>query len=339
MNSARTIAVVGVAIAMASVFALDAGAKDEGPTSAVTAGRTLWIASGDGYVSRLATTTGQQLGRRIRVGYYPAAIIASKDAIWVANVGSGGDAYEPRNGSISKIELSSGRLTATVRLPRASPRALATTSSSLWVVSTNDRRIFRVDLRSGRLVQKIRVRGHLVPWAIAATENRIWVSMTMSPSACAHSPACRLGKVRGAVLGIYTSSSRASTTRLLVGSGPNQLLLFRNLLWVSNPADGTVTVIRADTAKIVRQAIDVGSQPLHLAADRAWVFAATGSAHRAGLVRIDDSTPFRVRTLGRWSGDPVADVTASSGTVWVIDTKGRVVRCDETTGRNRLLVP
>jgi DNA-binding beta-propeller fold protein YncE len=321
----------GTCVAALSLLAPSAQAKDEGPIAIAVGGGAVWVTTGNGFVSRLALEDGRRLGSPIRAGYSPLDIAVSAGAVWIANAGSGGDRYAPRNGSLTKVEASTGRVLATVHLPRASPRALAVAADSVWVVSTDDARIFRVDLRSARVTDTLKVsRNGLVPWSVAATERTVWVSLTMRPAACAKSRACRLETIKGVVVGIDPSSNKV-VARRGVGAGQNQLAASPNMLWVTNAGENTVTALNASAGPAMQMSAQLPGRPLAVTTDRnAALITSSENGHS-----VVTSVRVRAHALAQqrlWSGPLTLDLAASTRHVWLITFNGRIIKFDNKTG-------
>ena len=98
---------------------------------------------------------------------YCGCDMASADgSVWVA-----GDAADPR---VWRIEESSGRVLDTIELPLPIGRGIAAGDGALWVAVTLDDVVLRVNARTGRVTDRIRV--GRAPTGLALNGRLLWVA-------------------------------------------------------------------------------------------------------------------------------------------------------------------
>src|SRR5262249_22938897 len=144
---------------------------------------------------------------------------------------------------------------------------VAVGAGSLWVVSTADNSVYRVDPKTFDLVASISV-GH-GPSAIAVRSEAVWVSNGLDGTVMLIRPG---------------SNSVASVTQ--VGRGPNGIAVGAGGVWVANEFAGTLT--RLDSSGQVMRTIHVGNRPGDLAVAGRTVYLgvrAGAGEHRGGTIR------------------------------------------------------
>ncbi len=340
VKTARTLSLLaGAAVTALGLAGGSAHAKDEGPISLVATGGVVWITHAGGTVQRVDAASGRTIGRRIRVGYAPNDIVTSRTAVWVANFGSGGDRYAQRNGSVTRLDRKSGKVVATIRLPRASAMGLAATNGALWVIGAADRRVFQIDIERNRVVRTLTLPGRLVASSIAAADGRIAVSVTMGRQQCAPAGTCGQERRKSKIVMIDPKTARVGRAHE-VGAGPDRIALLGKLVWMTNAAAGTVTRLDPARGKTVGTPIAVGPFPHSITIGRGTAWVSVSSAKKGRLVAIDVGLA-RIRPLeSPFSvNEQIADLAASGTSVWVLTVGGVLFRLDSRTGKPNFRKP
>lgn len=322
----RSVGVLGLAALAALAFARSSpDAKEGGPTSVAVGGNVVWVALGQGVVRRIDARTGKSVGHETRVGSYPNDITVTRTAVWVANYGSGGDVYAPPNGSLSRLDRRTGRVVETIALPRVSPTGLAATGGLLWVIGSSDRRLLAIDVRTNRLKLVRRLAGPLVPWAIAASSKRVVVSLAMDARSCARSVLCRSGRFRGKILAFDPRTGKR-TRALTVGAGPNEIAVARGIVWITNPAEGTVNRFDPVRARFVGAPVRVGPRPLAIATGPEAVWVSAFDGEKSWLVSIDVKTAKSTQRRGQFGARAqIDDLAVSRERIWAVTSHGALI--------------
>jgi DNA-binding beta-propeller fold protein YncE len=137
---------------------------NQGVVRVTTAGDALWVTNSERTVTRVDART-HAVGRPVPTGLGPIGLAFDGRRIWVAN---------SDDGTVSRIEVSSGRPAGRpVRVGRG-PVAVAAFNGSVWVANQDDRTLVRIDADGGRVVgDPISLSSS--PRAVAAGEDAVWV--------------------------------------------------------------------------------------------------------------------------------------------------------------------
>ena len=245
---------------------------------------SVWVADpAAGAVSRIDVRSGIDVDR-IAVSGAPGSIVSGGGAIWVGStVGA----------TVSRIDPTTESVTQTIALPGSNPDALAIGGDRLWVADSVARRLFELDLASGRLRRTVSL--DLRPSAVAFAAGALWVAGYDSATVE------KLDPVSGRTVG-----------RVRVGSGPVAITVGFGSLWVANSLDATVSQI--DPAALrVRDTIAVGSDPSAVVAGAGAVWV--GNRYLGGVSRID---PRRGRVTARLAASGGAtSIAVSGGRLWI----------------------
>lgn len=300
----RTIAAALCTVVVAGVLAGASGAGGI-QIELAASGRTLWIVTGS-EVLHVEAVSGRILARPRPGGSYPLDVAVGGGAVWVGCVEDGFVA-----GSLSRIDLATGRVTTALRVEDGVVGAVAVGGGSAWTLvgPTAAARLARVDLETGRQVALVRA-GRSPGW-LAADASAVWVS-----------------DAAGALLRVEARTGRVRTVLRRRGLGP--VTAGRGDAWA---ADGR-RVARVDgrTGRLLAR-IAVGGSPLSLAVGPRHVWVLAYAKRLVRLVRIDAGTN-RVtasRVLPRSPGT----VAVAAGSVWVgalVPTQ-RLLRIDPRTLR------
>jgi virginiamycin B lyase len=141
---------------------------DVQPGGIVAVGSELWVgndSSGETHVIRLDPVSGK--ASQVEAGGgRPAFVTATEGSVWTAN---------QNNGSVSRIDVASGKVTATVKTG-ISPVNLDVRpdAAEVWVPDDRANTVVRIDGTRGTVVETIPVgKG---PAVVAAVDGDVWVT-------------------------------------------------------------------------------------------------------------------------------------------------------------------
>src|SRR3954451_4434639 len=246
----------------------------------------------------LDAASGRLIGHT-QVGSSPAAVVTTKDAVWVANT---------EDDSVSRIDIATGRVNQTTDVG-SSPTALAAGAGSIWVANSGSGTVSRVDPASGRIRQTLQVGSG--PSGLAFDHGTLWVVDTTG----------------GGLFRLDTGAG-ADVAELVarVGVGPTSVAARGDQLWVSSSGSGTVVQVDPRSGDVV-QTVHVGNDPrgIALVGDSLWVTNnLDGTLSRVSLATGATETT-------RVGAGPVA-VAGSQDAIWVADNDGRTLtRIDPRT--------
>jgi DNA-binding beta-propeller fold protein YncE len=191
------------------------------------------------------------------------------------------------------------------------PLRLAAGARSIWVTSSRDGTLTRIDASSGEPVGSPLRLGRGVAGVAVGAES-VWVASPRD----------------GVVLRI-DGDSGAIEQRVRVGGHPGPIAFGGERLWVAGEYGEGVTAINAAGGRVFRRGIAPHQAPLRLAvgAGGLWVSnATTGSVRRIDLGTALPGAPFRV-------GRGPSGITVAGGVVWVANSRSdSVARLDSATG-------
>jgi Protein kinase domain len=205
-----------------------------------------------GIVSRYDATTGV---REDGIDLLACAIASGEGVVWTAGCPF-----------VQRLSTDSGRLrklaevflpyqkTLTVENSRVQFRELAIGEGSLWVLGDAlDRRLWRLDARSGRVEDSIAL--GFAPTSAAVAAGRVWIT----------------DGVRDRVVPLDVTSGRLLRP-VPVGRGPSGITSGAGALWVVNTLDGTMSRLDPRSGRVAAT-VDVGGSPRAVAvgAGSVWV--------------------------------------------------------------------
>ena len=195
----------------------------------------------------------------MRVGAGPGALVATANAVWVANT---------LNASVSKIDIATDRVVA--RIPVGSePAGIAAGDGSVWVADEGDGTVYRLDEQTGAQVAAPIPVGN-GPTGIAFGDGAAWVVNSTDGT-----------------LSRIDAQSNSVTAVIPVGQGPQDVAVGPRRVWVSDEYGNAIAQV--DPVKLaVVNTTNTNSAPLGLAlaGDRLWVATDGNSAtaHRGGVL-------------------------------------------------------
>ena len=210
------------------------------------ASESLWVANTDQRrVTRRPLDTDPTA---IPVAASPTAIVAARDAVWVAGrTQSGG-------GLLARIDAGTNQVGRALRLLHE-PTGLAVTpdARTVWVATGSDRVLHRVAASTGRMLRQIKL--PYVPNQVTFGDGAVWVTTTADD----------------AVLRINPATSKVQAT-IRVGNRPSGIAFGADRVWVANGQDGTVSTIDPQTSEV--GTLDLGFRPTAVAVDPRTVWVA-----------------------------------------------------------------
>jgi YVTN family beta-propeller protein len=217
----------------------------------------IWVTTNEDRSVRRISPAGNRIGEGIPVGNGPSGVAAGSGAVWVAN---------RFDDTVSKIPEGEGA----TKVFRAglTPSGVAVGEGAVWVSNEAAGTVSRLDPTSGAL-QTISVGNG--PGGISVGEGAVWVANSIDGTLSRIDPA---------------NNSVAAT--ISVGQGPSAVAVGMGAIWVTNRYDGTVSRIDAKTNRVT-DTISVGESPGGIAATATgiWVSArAPLTAHRGGTLKL-----------------------------------------------------
>lgn len=284
----------------------------------VCVGATVWSSAcgGSSAKSRAPVPLGKRpspaVRATIKVGTSPIAVAVGDGGVWVANYA---------DGTITRIDPRTARVSGRAISVGAAPLAIATDRSGVWV-ATGAGRVLHIDPQTRRVVgPPIDVKD---PAGIAVGDGTVWVTSRTS----------------NAIIRINSTTARVSGAPIMVGSAPTDIAVDGDNTWVANSGDGTVSRIDAPSGRVKGPAIAVahqrpltpgGSQPtvsqpgaeilaLTVGEDGVWV-AKTDQAQTNSIqvVRIDPASDKVTTPPVSVTGGVPMRLAAGAGAVWATD--------------------
>jgi DNA-binding beta-propeller fold protein YncE len=283
-----------------------------GARSLAVAKGKLWVLQGAGTVVRIDPATNAVAGKPLRVPADAEAIAVSQGALWVARVAPG-DLGTPGDDAVTRVDLASGRVVATITVGRA-PLDLAATPGAVWVPNAGGGdSVARIDPRTNRLAGRPVTTG-ASPQSLATGGGSLWVANHDART----------------VTRVDLASGRV-VADIPVPSEPHRVAYGAGAAWVGNWHDNSVSRIDPATNRVVGSPIPIGlhhAGNLVVGAGGVWVtsdYRVDAAAEDVVVVRIDPRINRAVETIAV-GGNPI-DVAATAGAVWVsVADPGTVLR-------------
>jgi YVTN family beta-propeller protein len=228
-----------------------------------------------------------------------------------------------REGRAAKGSATAGHVEAQIPVPLPGGPVvgkLAFGAGSLWIRKSGDDEVLRVDPRTNKITERIRV-GFAYDTGIAARGDDVWVTNGED----------------GTVSRIDAFTNKVVAT-IPVGAYPLGIAVTKNAVWVANHHSGSVSRIDPRTNRVVAtvpistQIQLAGPKAIAAAGGMVWV----GDAYAGALVRVDPERNRRVDSVGG-AGPACGGMATSGGSLWVAsacdDPRGTVTRIDTRTAR------
>ena len=182
----------------------------------------LWVLDAAGRVVRINPETNRVVGQPLRVPADAAAIAVAQGALWVASVAPG-DLAAPHDDAVTRIDLASGRMVATITVRRGL-LDLAAISRAVWVPNAGGGgdSVAWIDPRTNRLAARS-VRTGASPQSLAVGAGGVWVTSDYRVDGAAEDVV---------VVRIDPQTNRAVET-IAVGGHPIDVAATEGAVWVS----------------------------------------------------------------------------------------------------------
>jgi YVTN family beta-propeller protein len=243
--------------------------------------------------------------------------------VWVA---------DPAGQDVSQIDPATGNLIERIPVD-GEPGSIVSGGGAIWVASTIDATVRRINPTADLVTQTIRLPG-ANPGAIAYGAGRLWVadaaghelyeidpatgslqrtlSLDIQPSAVAVADgAVWIAGYNDATVEKLNPTAGQVIARIHVGDGPAALVFDDGALWVANALDATVSRIDAATAAVTAT-IPVRSGPTALTSAGGSVWVAN---QYSGTISRIDPADNRVAASVDVTGAPTS-LTVTGGRVW-----------------------
>jgi YVTN family beta-propeller protein len=247
------------------------------------------------------------LTRRIPRDWRLAALAGTAIAVTVPIIvflASGGDSALTSVAANGVGIVDGGKLVAAGSI-RGAPTAAASGAGSVWVTSTDDQTVARIDPTTGNVRETIKAGSGAS--GVAADEHGVWVTNSLDGNVTRIDP-----------------KTNAAVDTIDVGAAPVAVALGHASLWVAN-RDGQTLWRLDDRTGDVKTRIPVGPGPRAVAVDRRAVWVA--DEVRDALYRVDPKQDRVVDVINVGTGP--ASVVVGFGSVWVANNlDGTVSRVD-----------
>jgi streptogramin lyase len=225
-----------------------------GLTGLAVSGRELWaIASRERQLVHLDARTGGRIGAPVLLPGAANALVATKDAVYVAVTQPELDPGD----QILVVDPRSGAVRRTIGV-RDGVRRLAMFRGRLWLLASNRAELVGIDLDGSRPRLHIDLESATsVDLAIGAGD--LWATLSDSDQLARVDP--RGGK----------------PATFATGRGPAGVVVRKGIVWVANRTESTVTRIKIRTRRPVKPEIAVAQNPYDIAAYRnaIWITSLT----------------------------------------------------------------
>ena len=226
----------------------------------------------------------------------PDFLAADGDDVWVIN-----------SDRVEKLSVKSKMPILSVGIPDACG-ALIVGFNSLWVASCEERSVYRIDNKTGKILSKILcgvadLKGEI---SLAVGDNSLWI---LSDSA--------------GTLTRINPKTNTIQAKIAVSANSFCAAYNYNSVWITNTASNSVQRIDPNTNKIVAT-INVGKTPRFLAAGEngVWIF----NQGNGSVSRIDPATNQVVALIDTKVPGGGGDIATGAGLVWVRAAKGRLLQ-------------
>jgi YVTN family beta-propeller protein len=273
----------------------------------------LWVLDGSGRVVGIDPRTNAVVGKPLRAPADAEVIAVGQGALWVASVAPG-DLGTPHKDAVTRIDLATGRMVATITVGRA-PLDLAVTPGGVWVTNSGGGgdSVARIDPHTNRLAGRP-VRTGASPQSLAVGGGSLWVANHDARTVT------RIDLASGKVV-----------ADIPVPSEPHRVAYGAGAAWVGNWHDNSVSRIDPQTNRVVGSPIPIGfhhAGNLVVGAGSVWVtsdYRVNAASEDVVAMRIDPQTNRAVETIAV-GGNPI-DVAAAQGAIWVsVASPGTVLR-------------
>lgn len=248
-------------------------------------------------VGRLDPKTNT-VAAKIAVGKEPGCgLAAGFGSLWVPNCG---------DGTLSRIDLKSGEVTATFPMKTAdSEGGIATGAGSVWLITDERSTLARIDPSNNKVVAEIRVAPG--SFAVAFGEGALFVTST-----------------KESLLTRIDPRTNLIVETIKVGPAPRFLAIGEGSVWTLNQGDGSISRVDLKTNKLVatiEAGIPGGGGEIAVGEGSVWA-----TSFQYPITRIDPATNKVAQQFFGPGGDAIR---VGLGSVWLSNLRaGNVWRLD-----------
>jgi len=264
-------------------------------------------------------TTSVGVTETLRFGGGPDPVVAGADALWVGiNPALDRGLQTQAFGSLERVDLTSGAIDRTLRIPGFVGPAALHLGNALWVnrnadaMGTKPGELDELDWKSGKLLGRIAFDRGVDD--LAYGDRSLWVTLGASPATLVRVDPGTRRMIRKP---IAVAPERAFGSAF--GSGA---------LWETGFDDGSLARVDPETGRIDRIKLGGAAVGVVVSGGSVWV----ALRDRGLVVRVDPRT---LRVLHSTTvGEDPAYLAAAGGLVWVVNqSDGTVTRIDARTGK------
>jgi len=164
-------------------------------------------------VARIDPQTNRLAGRPVRTGASPQSLAVGGGSLWVANHDAG---------TVSRIDLASGKVVANIPVP-SQPHRVAYGAGAVWVGLWHDNSVAQIDPETNRVVGSPIPIGFHHAGNLAAGAGGVWVTSDYRAEAAPEDVV---------VVRIEPQTNRAVET-IAVGGHPIDVAAAQGAIWVS----------------------------------------------------------------------------------------------------------
>jgi streptogramin lyase len=253
----------------------------------------VWVASSNvNHVVRLDATTNLP-GTIITVAKPCSGLAVDFGSLWIPSCG---------DHSLVRADAKTGAIQATIPAgPADSEGGIATGAGSVWLVTSKNGELTRIDPVENKVIARIRIpAGSFNP--IFANDS-IWVSSNAGNSLVRVSP--------------ETNSVTGTTP---IGPMPRFLTVGAGSVWVLNQGDGSISRVDAATGKLlatIAAGIPGEGGEIAFGADSVWA-----TVFEFPITRVDPATNM---VVAQWHGVGGDSIRYAHGTLWLTSLLGEKV--------------
>ncbi len=232
-----------------------------GPLSIAAGDGAVWVASGDGTITRIGSS-GEDVTQAPETVLQPGGIAVAEGSVWVTS---------SPEGRLYRLDAESGEVTDTYEIGEF-PADVAVTDGSAWVANTNDGTVSQVEIESGEVSDPVEVAAEQV-LALAADEDGVWVAGS-DDERVESIDISRIDPSSGEVGDDAASLETGIPIRLAVGEGGVWATVVGPLSATASKKPGSVALIDPATGEASGEPVEVGSRPSGIATGEGSVWVA-----------------------------------------------------------------
>ncbi len=235
----------------------------------------------------------------------PDWLIDTPDAVWVSN--------KPKN-SISKLDIKTNTVTATVTVGEKPCSGLAYGFGSVWAPNCGDKTVSRVDDKEAKVIATIPVGPADSEGGITASPEAVWMATG----------------AEGDKVARIDPKTNTVTAEVPVPAGSHTVDYGEGAVWVTQSKGKLLTRIDPKTAKVTDQ-IEVGPGPRFLTVGEGYVW--TLNQGDGTVSKVDPKTRKVVATITVGVPGGGGEISAAGGSVWITVFQIPISRIDAKTDK------